>query len=460
MAHLGCLFAYGQTKPSVQIESKSISTEEDLVISVSSEQTSSSESIPYQFPEINFFRKVGVSRGKASRLINNQLVNVVIYSQHYRPINAGIFQIPAIEVIIHEQSIKVEPFEITVVKGIENPVQEEQLALVEIPKEILVNKNKIFLLVSSNVYRPFVGQGFTLKFSLFIPENNVEELEFDRNDLQIPIQLQKLKLINCWQENFDLQEEKVISTVWQGIKYKEYRFFQSTFYALDNQVISIPSLKLRLMKVSRKGTEVQKIPIEYKSVPFQIIPKRLPKGISPTKIPVGHYELKEYVSKSKLSTGEKIIYSYSLIGDGNTFAIEDREVESDYFLRFTTFNKEEFVFPTKEKMIGNNSQKIQIIPKQPGKFALNKYFYWIYFNTDKSQLDTLYSSVELEVRGTPEDAKLNTSEEPSEVYKGIENISSVVKTWDNWSNWQRVVNLILFVLFSVFVFLLIGSRKK
>lgn len=450
-----------QTKPQIQIEGKSISTEEDLVISISSEQTTNNiEGAPYQFPEINFFRKVGVSRGKASRLVNNQLVNVVIYSQHYRPMNAGIFQIPALEVILNQQSSKSEPFSVTVVKGIESNIQKEPLAALEVPKEILGNKEKIFLLVSSNVYRPFVGQGFTLKFSIYIPENNVDELTFDRNDLQIPIQLQKLKLTNCWQENFDLQEEKVVSTIWQGVKYKEYRFFQSTYYALDNQVIQIPSLKLRLMKISRKGTEVQKSPIEFKSIPFQIIPKKLPKGISPTKIPIGKYELKETVSKSKGSTGEKITYSYSLIGDGNTFSIEDTEVESDYFLRFTTMSKEELVFPYRDKMFGNNSQKIQIIPKQPGKFALKKYFYWVYFDTDKSQIDTLYSKIDLRIQGKPEDAKLDTKIDEDEVYRGIEDISSTKKAWGSFTNWQLIANLILFILFTVFVFLVIGTRKK
>jgi len=452
---------FAQTKPHVQIESKNISTEEDLVISISSEQPSNaSEGVPYQFPEINFFRKVGVSRGKASRLINNQLVNVVIYSQHYRPINAGIFQIPSLEIVLFQQSTKLEAFSLTVVKGIEPIQKEEQLSTIDIPKEVLANKNNKFLLVSSNVYRPFVGQGFTLKFSLYIPENNEEELSFDRNDIQIPIQLQKLKLTNCWQENFDIQQEKIISTTWQGIKYKEYRFFQSTYYALDDQVINIPALKLRLMKTIKKGTEVQKIPVEFKSFPFQIKPKRLPKGISPTKIPIGKYELKETINKVIGSTGQEFIYTYNLIGDGNTYAIEDTEVESDYFLRFTTLSKEELVFPFKDKMFGNNSQKIQIIPKQPGKFALKKYFYWVYFNTEKAQIDTLYSAIDLTIQGKPEDAKLNTKEERDELYRGIENISSTQKYWDAYANWQRVANLVLAILFIVFLYLIIGTRKK
>ena len=452
---------YGQVKPMVQVEGKNISTEEDLVISVSSEQTSTvQEGIPYQFPEINFFRKVGVSRGKASRLVNNQLVNVAIYSQHYRPINAGIFTVPALEVVLFQQSVKIEPFSVTVVKGLESPIKESQLAPFEVPKEVLSNKNKTFLLVSSSEYTPFVGQGFTLKFSLFVPENNVEELEFDRNDLQVPLLLKKLKPSNCWQENFDLQDTKVISTVWQGIKYKEYRFFQSTFYALDNQLIRIPSLNLRLMRVSRKGSEVQKIPIDFKSIAFFIKPKALPKGVSPTKMPVGTYELKETVTKQRAATGDKILYSYQLIGDGNTFAIEEPEVESDYFLRFSTISKEQSVFPFRDKMFGNNSQKIQIIPKQPGKFALRKYFSWIYFNTEKEKVDTLYSSIILDIQGKPEDAKLDTKDESSEIYKGIEKVSTEIDYWNQWSNWKHLVNLLLFVLFLVFIFVLIRIGKK
>lgn len=450
-----------QNKPSVQIEGKSISTEEDLVISVSAEQpANATEGIPYKFPEINFFKKVGVSRGKASTLVNNQMVSEVIYSQHYRAVNPGIFQIPELEVLLFQQSVKTEPFTVTVVKGIEVPKVEDFFPKSELTKDILPSKNKLFLLVSSNEYQPYVGQGFTLKFSLFIPEDNEQELEFDRNDIQIPLQLQKLKPSNCWQENFDLQTEKIISTTFQGKKYKEYRFYQATFYALDNQIIKIPSLKLRLSKIQKKGNEVQKTPIEFSSIPFQIKPKNLPKGISPTKIPVGRYELREEIDRNSIRTGQKIEYKSSFVGDGNTFAIEDPEVESDYFLRFTTLNKEEVIFPSGDKMFGNNSQKIQIIPRQPGKFELKKYFYWVYFNTDKGKLDTLYSKLTLDVKGGPSDAHLNTAEESSEIYQGIENLSSLENTWNTWENWRKITQIILFILVIIFGYLLTSRTKK
>lgn len=282
-----------QTNPeiTVQVDSKNISTEEDLVISVTSQIASNSgEPISYKFPEINFFTKIGVSRSKSSSYANGQLVTTFTYSQHYRASNSGIFNIPASEIIFNQQAVKLEAFSVIVTKGINLASIKDELKLTSIPKEIQVN-NKPFLLVSSSNYHPYVGQGFTIKISLYIPESNAEHLEFDRNDLQLPLLIQKIKPVNCWQENFDLEEEKIVSVELNKKKYTEYRFFQSTYFALDPSAIRIPSLTLRLVKSVDKGEEGQKVNVFFKSPVVFIQPKSL-SDKAMNNLPVGVFSSK------------------------------------------------------------------------------------------------------------------------------------------------------------------------
>ncbi|MFM6947627.1 MAG: BatD family protein [Aquirufa sp.] len=449
-----------QTKPEItaQVDSKNITTEEDLVISVSSQiPVVSNEPISFKFPEINFFTKIGVSRSKSSNYLNGQLITTFTYSQHYRASNSGIFNVPALEVLFNQQAVKLDPFSVIVTKGINLPSLTDEIALTNIPKEIQAN-NKPFLLVSSSNYHPYVGQGFTLKFSLFIPENNVDHLEFDRNDLQIPLLIQKIKPANCWQENFELEEEKIVSVEFNKKKYTEYRFFQSTYFALDPTPIRIPSLSLRLVKSVEKGDEGQKINVFFKSPLVIVQPKPLPNK-SMNNLPVGVFSLKETISKKSGKTGQKLIYQFSLQGDGNSILWDKKKLESDFFIDFLRLNSSVKVFPFRDQMFGDNSEKIQIIPKQPGKFALNKYFNWVYFNTQTGQLDTLESKIILQIEGKPSDLKLNTKEEVSELYQGLENQSSLDLNWNRWINWSQVFNAVVVLMFIIVIFVMIRMPK-
>ena len=213
---------------------------------------------------------------------------------------------------------------------------------------------------------------FDIKFSLFIPDDNSTRYSFDRNDIQIPLLIQKIRPKNCWEESFGLQEVKVSKVVYKNKKYTEYRFFQSTYFALDAKNIYIPSLSLQLLKNSER--------VVFSSRPLVITPKELPNHPLKGKVPVGDFRLEETVSRTSVNTGDTIIYVSSVIGDGNSILVESKLPESDYFLNFYSAGSQSSVFPFGDKMLGNKTEKMLIIPSQPGKFALKSYFNWIFFN--------------------------------------------------------------------------------
>ena len=451
--------ALGQNAMTVatQIGSKSIAQDENFILSftLTSVENASASLPAYKFPELLNFKKQGVSRAKASKSINGQMVNSYTFSQYYQPDNAGNFEINNEFIEVGNQTYRIEPFTIVVSPAVDTEEFTEEL----LPSELILTSNDPFFVITSNILQPFVGQGFTLKMSFFLPESNTQEFEFDHNDIQIPALIAKMKPKFCWEENFGITTEQILKVSINKKRYTEYRFFQATYFALQNQKIQIPALKFRVMSLNRRGLEAIKKPIFFTSAPVEIKLRDLPHHPLSGKVPVGNFQLKENISSPMTKTGHPIMYTANLLGDGNGVLWDNKSPESDYFMNFEPISVQTTVAPFQEKMFGNKTDKIQIIPKQPGKFVMSHYFNWIYFNVKTEQFDTLKSKIVLDITGNSSDRLLNTGQDENEVYRGIENKKTLDVTWARWVNWSQLVNLILIFLTIVIAFLVWKKPK-
>lgn len=439
-----------RAQASLVVGEKNITLEENFALSfVIKSVNPSLESPSYKFPELPGLRKLGVSRSKATDIQNGDPIYSFTFSQYYQASSAGTLLVPPTEVVVNQQSLKVEGFALVVSPSAQKEeVVEEDKAQIE---DLFKGQNSVFLAVSTTQPQPFVGQGFNIKFSLFIPDDNSTRYSFDRNDLQIPVLIQKIRPKNCWEESFGLQEVKVSKVVYKNKKYTEYRFFQSTYFALDAKNIYIPSLSLQLLKNAER--------VVFSSRPLVITPKELPNHPLKGKVPVGDFRLEESVSRTSVNTGDTIIYVSSVIGDGNSILVESKLPESDYFLNFYSAGSQSSVFPFGDKMLGNKTEKMLIIPTQPGKFALKSYFNWIFFNIRTAAYDTLHSDVLLTVSGQPSDRLLNTQSETMLLYRNLEKLAAAKVIGYRWGDWRLIFNVLLGLILC-WLFLLIMKAKK
>ncbi len=451
--------ALGQNAMTVttQIGSRSIAQDENFILSftLTSVENASASLPTYKFPELLNFQKQGVSRAKASKSINGQMVNSYTFSQYYQPDKPGNFEINNEEIEVGSQTYRLEPFSIVVSPAVDTEGFTEEL----LPSELILTSNDPFFVITSNIIKPFVGQGFTLKMSFFVPESNTQEFEFDHNDIQIPALISKMKPKFCWEENFGITTEQILKVSINKKRYTEYRFFQATYFAFQNQKIQIPALKFRVMSLNRKRLEAIKKPIFFTSAPIEIKLRDLPHHPLSGKVPVGNFQLKENISSSISKTGQPLTYTANLLGDGNGVLWDNKSPESDYFMNFDPISVQTTVAPFLEKMFGNKTDKIQIIPKQPGKFVMSHYFNWIYFNVKTEQFDTLKSKIVLDITGNSSDRLLNTGQDENNVYRGIENKKTLDVSWARWVNWSQLVNLILIFLTIVIAFLVWKKPK-
>jgi hypothetical protein len=450
------LMAQSREGLTVQVGSKSITTSDNLVIYFT--LPVSDQAPVYHFPEIPSFKKLGVSRSKASLFQNGQVVQTQTFSQYYQPTTTGAFAIPTQEVQINGQQVSWDPFVVQVAEGTPEALDEDKEIVIS--DESLTKNNGAFFLVSSNLRAPFVGQGFTIKMSFYVPESNTTELIFDRNDLQIPELIQQMRPRNCWEENFGLQSERVLKVQFRGKKYTEYRFFQASYFPLDNHLIRIPALTFRVKQVSPgKGLERQVKNVYFKSAPFVLTPKALPIHPLAGKVPVGNFKLMESVNQKYIKTGQPVTYQTRVVGDGNSILWNSKEVESDYFVEFSPVSTERSVLPIRDQMIGQKVDVFKISPKQPGQISLGKYFTWIFFNTEKLRFDTLHAATVLIVKGQPSDRFLRTDEENGGVYNQIEKKDSLSVYWNRWINWRQLVNFVILLVIATLLFLF-GKASK
>ena len=449
---LGMFIAFQQVhgQASLLLGEKSFTLEENFSLSFVIKSANATVEAPsYRFPELPGLRKLGVSRSKATDIQNGEPVYTFTYSQYYQASTTGSLLIPPAEVIVNQQSLKTEGFALLVSPSEQKEeVVEESKAQIE---DLFKGQTSVFLAVTSTQFQPFVGQGFTLKFSLFIPDDNATKYSFDRNEIQIPALIQKLRPKNCWEESFGLQEVKVSKVVYKNKKYTEYRFFQSSYFALDAKKITIPSLSLQLLKNTEK--------VVFSSKPLVISPKELPNHLLKGKVPVGDFRLEESLTRSQVKTGDSLIYVSSVVGDGNSILWEEKLIESDYFLNFIPLGTQSSVYPYGDKMLGNKTEKILIIPSQPGKFALKSYFNWIFFNTRTAAYDTLRSAAVLDVSGQPSDRLLNTQSETMTLYRGLEKLVADKIQGYRWTDWRLIFNVLLGLIVVWLAFLLTKVKK-
>jgi hypothetical protein len=243
----------------------------------------------------------------------------------------------------------------------------------------------------------------------------------------------------------------VSKVVYKNKKYTEYRFFQSSYFALDAKKITIPSLSLQLLKNAEK--------VVFSSKPLVISPKELPNHPLKGKVPVGDFRLEESLTRSQVKTGDSLIYVSSVVGDGNSILWEEKLIESDYFLNFIPLGTQSSVYPYGDKMLGNKTEKILIIPSQPGKFALKSYFNWIFFNTRTATYDTLRSAAVLDVSGQPSDRLLNTQSETMTLYRGLEKLVADKIQGYRWTDWRLIFNVLLGLIVVWLAFLLTKAKK-
>lgn len=425
------------------------------------------------FPEIPSFQKRGVSSQSSTNIVNGQISFSQSYTQNYTPTKEGKFKLPNFNIEVNGKTIQVAGTVIVVGPAKQQQQQNDPFGNDPFAdffgrggggkREFVDIKEEAFLALNTNKDKVYIGEGFTATLAFYISESNKAQMNFHELGKQMQEIVKKLKPTNCWEENFGIEEIQPEQVTINGKRYTEYKLYRATYYPLNKEPVRFLSLPLIMIKYkvaknpSFFGQNMQQDFKTFYTKPKIIGVKDLPPHPLKDQVAVGNYKLEEQFSTKKMVTGKSFNYQFKIIGDGNTASVkEPLQMENKNFEIYPP-NVFQNITRTGTAVLGTKNYNYFVVPKEPGKYKLGDYIYWIYFNTKTARYDTLKSSISLTIKG---ESTLNKSVSSND-YSGF---LDLISTYDNKiinSDKTKYIKMLanIFLLF-IFIVTLVISLKK
>ncbi|NBB17871.1 hypothetical protein GVN20_00755 [Runella sp. CRIBMP] len=438
----------------IEFSGTKINVQEPFTISV---KVTGLEQVPLiSFPDnIKNFQKRESSRSSLTNQVGGKTIVTYTISQNYYPIKTGTFTIGSLEILVNKQILRSEGTTVTVESATEEETEEISQESAEISAELEKEASQgVFLAVSVDKKRVYVQQGFNLRLSLLVSENNAAEMDFYEVEKQLEKVLKLLKPANCWEENFGIQEIPDIPITINGKRFTEYRIYQASFFPLNNQSIRLPSVgwMMKMITKSEEGKDVIELKT-YTSKPLTIEVMSLPPHPLRNQVIVGNFRLEEKINSSQLKTGNSYRYNFSIVGEGNIQSIREPTFTNMALFDVYPPDIENNIVRQKNRIAGAKTLQYQVIPKQSGNYSLNNLVFWVYFNPQKQKYDTLHSTLNLTIVGeNVQNTQLLTSDAES-VYTGIEQWDSMKPVVDYQTIIRNIANILIVIMLIVMIFM-------
>jgi hypothetical protein len=387
------------------------------------------------FPEIEGFRKRGTSTQSTTNIVNGQVSSSQSVIMTYNPTRQGTFNIPGFTITVNDKPVRVQGKKVKVGP----PVQRQQSDPFKNffdrspaddffgrgETEFVDVKEDAFLALTTSKDEVYAGEGFNVTLSFFVAENNRARLQFHELPRQLSEILKKVRPVNCWEENFNIENIEGESVTIGGKEYNQYKIYQATLFPLNAEPISFPSVGLEDFKT-------------FYSRPKKVTVKELPPHPLRDVVAVGDYHLDEGLRSTDLETGKSAAYQFNVYGEGNISAIEKPILKNDDTFEFYEPNVRQDINRANNRITGTKSFSYYMIPIEPGQYKLGDYFQWIYFDPARKKYDTLKSALTVYVKGESKKNEAIQSNDPGSFYDKIETTDNALRTiadtrWQQWA---------------------------
>ena len=415
------------------------------------------------FPEINGFRKRGTSTQSTQNIINGQISSSQSIIMTYLPLRQGTFTVPDFTMKVNDKPIHVSGKKVVVGP----PVQQSQDPFRSFfdrspddffgrgETEFVDIKEDAFLALTTSKDEVYTGEGFNATLSFFVSEENRAPLQFYELGRQLSDILKKLKPTNCWEENFNIENIEGEPVTIGAKEYTRYKIYQATYYPLNAEPILFPAVSLEMIKykVARNpsffGQNRKEDFKTFYSKPKRVVVKELPEHPLKDVVSVGNYKLSEMMPSTDVETGKSVSYVFNIYGEGNISAIQKPVVSNDANFEFYEPNVRMDIKRENARVTGTKSFNYFMIPKEPGRFPLKKYFQWVFFNPEESKYDTLRSNLTVYATGESTKNEVIQANDDGSFYDKIQTADNGLTLIRDHS-WQQTT-------FGIFIFLVLAS---
>ncbi|MEM8894686.1 MAG: BatD family protein [Bacteroidota bacterium] len=368
------------------------------------------------FPEIQGFAKRGTSSSSSTNFINGRVSSSQSITQNYMPLKEGTFTIPPFTITVNGIKVGSQGKRVVVGPAVQRRQQQRYdpfssdpfqdfFGRQSAPKEYVDVEADAFLALTTDKDEVYQGEGFTLTLAFYVSESNRADMRFYELGRQITDIIKNIKPANCWEENFNIDNINGEPVQLGNKRYSQYKIFQATYYPLNSDDISFPSVGLELIKYqvaknpSFFGQNKKEDFETFYSKPKSVRVVDLPPHPMKESVAVGNYRLRENISTEQLRTGESFNYSFQVQGEGNISSINKPEIDQSSDFDFYPPNVQQDIMRSNGRVRGTKTFNYYGIPNEPGEYRLSDYFSWVFFNPAIDNYDTLRSDIRLAVTG-------------------------------------------------------------
>lgn len=413
------------------------------------------------FPEIPGFKKAGQEASTATSTIGGKVVVSHQIIQKYLPEQVGKFTLRPFSLMVNRQATLADGAVLTVTPPERNSLPSNSESDLDDffaeTEDGLQTTEDAFLTLRVNTSKVFVGQGFTVKVALLVAETNATEMSFPPDlAAQVAVMTRQIQPPNCLIENFGIEEVQRLPVDINGKKYAEYKVYQAVYYPLNNQPISFPSVSLRMQLGGTTRPDAK----TFTSKPFSIIPVELPPHPLRNKVPVGVFSLQERSSLLQVGTGQSFTYEAHIVGEGNFGLLSAPALDNDPLFDFYPPEYRQSLNRRMGRVMGDKTFVFKVIPKQAGIFGLNKYFNWVFFNTNTARYDTLRSQLSIRVSGQKIVSKDTELNDEKSIYDDLELLDSTQPFVDYREIVKGFSNLLLAIMLLGMIYIFWRPKAK
>lgn len=429
-----------------------------------------------EFPRIDGFRRSSPSSSTSMSIINGVSSSSHSISVSYYPVKQGTFKLNKFSIRANGKTLNGEQKLIKVGPAMKRqnndpffPFSRPQRPQADRSqyKETKLDDDKldIQLKVVTDKDSIYERGGVNVRLVLSLPESQAKFIEL-RNDYQNQIFdiSSKIKSPSCFVEDFNLAKpiQEIIKK--NGKRHLEVTLWEAQYFPFNTEEIDIPEQKFLIDKflllydpVYKGSYKEHERVIELKTNPKTVFVKELPEHPLRDKVSVGSFFMQEKSTSKNLKTGENFRYGFLIHGEGNISAVDIPQIDNDTIFTFLSPNIKDQIEKQEHKLTGSKQITYTILANRPGDYNFGDYFSWIYFNTDKSEYDTLRSSVRLHVEGEPIGGLLFGDDSYTHLLQNADNSTVSLESVDYF---KIFVNTFACLVLCLGIFIWIKKRRK
>ncbi len=356
----------------------------------------------------------GPSRSMSTQIINGQITSTMSFIYILLADAEGTFTIEPAKITVEGTTLVSNSITIKVIKGDEKQQQQSQSSgqggektLSQQADEII--RNNLFIRLFVDKTQVYLGETIVATYKIYVhPELNI-----------VNINVPKMPNFNgFWTQDFGIKDLKFTTEVINGVPYRVADLKQVVLIPQQKGTLTIDPMEIefvvRLLVRQQQQKKRYRDPFDmlfddpffndpffstrYKDFPFTVRSKPVSIKVLPLPSPepaefrggVGSMQMKAWLDKSNLKTGEIATVKVQISGKGNLKLLSPFQLNLPADIDSYEPKVIDNTNVTPSGVSGNVTFEYYLVPKNPGQFKIEP-IKFAYFDLDKKQYQSLTS---------------------------------------------------------------------